>query len=112
MVRASFSVTFSFTVESEKSVACILLLISMHHSSAQELTLLMVSCMTCVPVEVCSAARSSACRGFVTLSVRVLTMSFTFRKNRVGERTLHCRIPLLSLISLLSDPSSFTQAIL
>ena len=44
----SLSITFSFTVESEKSVACVLLqLISTHHSSAQELTLLMVSCMTC-----------------------------------------------------------------
>ena len=52
----SFRITFSFTVESEKSVACVLLqLISMHQSSAQELTLLMVSCMTCVAVEVCSA---------------------------------------------------------
>ena len=50
---SSFSITFSFTVESEKSVACVLLqFISMHHSFAQELTLLMVSCMTCVAVEV------------------------------------------------------------
>ena len=46
---SSISITFSFTVESEKSVACVLLqLISMHHSFAQELTLLMVFCMTCV----------------------------------------------------------------
>ena len=47
-MSSSFSITFSFTVESEKSVACVLLqLVSMHHSSAQELTLLMVSCMMC-----------------------------------------------------------------
>ena len=69
-VSSSFSTTFSFTVESEKSVACVLLqLISMHHSSDQELILLMVSCMTCVAVAVCSAvvheAKSSACREFV-----------------------------------------------
>ena len=38
-MSSSFSITFSFTVESERSVACVLLqLISMHHSSAQELT--------------------------------------------------------------------------
>ena len=44
-MSSSFVVTFSFTVESEQSVACVLLqLISMHHSSAQELTLLMISC--------------------------------------------------------------------
>ena len=88
-MSSSFSITFSFTVESEKSVACVLLqLISMHHSSAQELTLLVVSCMTCVAVEVCSAdvraARSSACREFVTLVGRVLTMSFAHGRNRVG----------------------------
>ena len=67
----------------------------MHHSSAQELTLLMVSCMTCVAVEVCSAevhaAKSSVCREFATLGGRMLKMSFTFRRNRVGERTLPLR---------------------
>ena len=88
----------------------------MHHSSAQELTLLMVSCMTCVAVEVCSAevhvAKSSACREFVTLGGRVLTISFTYRRNRVGERTLPCGTPSLTLISQLSDPSSFTLATL
>ena len=114
-MSSSFSITFSFTVESEKSVACVLLqLISMHHSSVQELTLLMVSCMTCVAVEMCSAevhaAKSSACREFVTLDGRVLTMSFTYRRNRAGERTLPCGTPSLSMISLLSDPSSFTLA--
>ena len=47
-MSCSFSVTFSFTTESAKSVAYVLLqLISMHHSSAQELTLLMVSCIVC-----------------------------------------------------------------
>ena len=55
----------------------------MHHSSAHELTLLMVSCMTRVAVKVrlaeVHAARSSACREFVTLGGRVLTMSFTYR---------------------------------
>ena len=116
-MSSSFSITFSFTVESEKSVACVLLqLISTHLSSAQELTLLMVSCMTCVAVEVRSAevhaTKLSACREFVTLGGRVLTMSFTYRRNRVGERTLPCGTPSLSLISLLSDPSSFTLAIL
>ena len=100
-MSSSFSITFSFTVESEKSVACVLLqLISMHHLSAQELTLLMVSCMTCVTVEVCPAevhaAKSSACREFETLGGRVLTMSFTYRRNRVGERTLPCRLPHLA----------------
>ena len=99
-MSSSFSISFSFTVESEKSVACVLLqLIAMHHSSAQELTLLMVSCMTCVAVEVCSAevheARSSPCREFVTLGGRVLTMSFTYRRNRVGERTLPFRDSLV-----------------
>ena len=116
-MSSSFSITFSFTVESEKSVACVLLqLISMHHSSAQKFTLLMVSCMICVAVEMCSAevhaAKSSACREFVTLGGRVLTMSFTYRRNSVGERTLLCWTPSLSLISLLSDPSSFTLATL
>ena len=103
---SSFSITFSFTVESEKSVAYVLLqLISLHHSFAQELTLLMVSCMTCAAVEVCSAevhaARWIACREFVTLGGRVLTLSFTYRRNRVGERTLPCGTPSLSLITLL-----------
>ena len=116
-MSSSFSITFSFAVESEKSVVCVLLqLISMHHSSAQELTLLMVSCMTCVAVEVClaevHAARSSACREFVTLGGRVLTMSFTYRRNRVSERTLPCGTLSFSLVSLLSDPSSFNMAIL
>ena len=76
----------------------------------------MVSCITCVAVEVCSAevhaAKSLACREFVTLGGRVLTMSFSYRRNRVGERTLLCGTPSLSLISLLSDPSSFTLATL
>ena len=94
----------------------LLQLISMHHSIAQELTLLMVSCMTCVAVEVCSAevhaARSSACREFMTVGGRVLTLSFTYRRNGVGERTLPCGTPSLSLISLLRDPSSFTLAVL
>ena len=112
-----FSITFYFTVESEKRIACVLLqLISTHHSFAQELTLLMVSCLTCVAVDVCSAevhaARSSACREFVTLGGRVLTMSFTYRRNRVGERTLPCGTPSFSLSSLLSDPSNFTLTIL
>ena len=116
-MSSSFSITFSFTMESEKNVACVLLqLISMHHSSAQELTLLMVSCMTCVTVEVYSAevhaAKSSACMEFVTLGGRVLTMSFTYRKNRIGERTLPCGTPSFSLISLLSHLSSFTLAML
>ena len=76
---SSFSITFSFTVESEKSVACVLLqLISMHHSFAQEFTLSMASCMTSVAVEVYSAevhsARSSACR--------VLIMSFYIQKEQ------------------------------
>ena len=66
-------------------------------------SLLMVSCMTCVAVKVCSAevhaVRSSACREFVTLGGRVLTMSFTHRRNRAGERTLPCGIPSLNLIS-------------
>ena len=115
-ISSSFSITFSFTVENEKSVACVLLqLISMHHLSAQELTLLMVSCMICVAVEVCSAevhsTKSSACREFVTVGGRVLTVSFTYR-SRVVERTLPCGTPSLSLISLLSDPSSFTLATL
>ena len=52
----------------------------------------MVSCITCVSVEVCwaevHAARPSACREFVTLGGKVLTMLFTYRRNRVGERTL------------------------
>ena len=53
-MSSSFSITFSFTVVIEKSVACVLLqLISRHHSCAQELTLLMVSWMACVAVEVC-----------------------------------------------------------
>ena len=44
---SSLRITFSFTVESKKSVACVLLqLISMHHSFAQEITLLMVSCIS------------------------------------------------------------------
>ena len=113
---SNFSVTFSFSVENEKSVCVLRHLISMYHSFAQELTLLMVSCMTCVAVEVCSAevhaATSSACKEFVTLGGRVLTTPFTYRRNRVGERTLPCRTPPLSLISLLSDPSSFTLAVL
>ena len=71
-MSSSFGIPFSFTVESEKNVACVLLqLIFIHHSSAQELTLLMVSGMTHVAAELCSAevhvARSSACREFVTL---------------------------------------------
>ena len=75
-MSSSFIITCSFTVKSEKRVACVLLqLISMHHSSTQELTLLIVSCMTCVAVEVCSAkvlaARSSSCMEFVTLGGRV-----------------------------------------
>ena len=98
---SSFSMSFSFTVESEKSVACALLqLSSMHHSFDQQLTLLMVSCMTCVAVEVCSAevhaARSSACEEFVTLGGRVLTMSFTYRRNRARESTLPCETPYLA----------------
>ena len=66
--------------------------ISMHYSSAQELSLLMVSCMTCMAVQVCSAevqaVGSSACRDFVILGGRVLTMSFMYRRNTVGERML------------------------
>ena len=109
-MSSSFSITFSFIVKCEKSFAGVLLrLIPMHHSSAQELTLLMVLCMTCVAVEVCSAevhaARLSAYREFVTLGGRVLTMSFTYVRNRVGERTLPFGTPLLSLITLLSDAS-------
>ena len=77
---------------------------------------MIVSCMTCVAVEVCTAevhaAKSSAFKEFVTLGGRVLTISFTYRRDRVGERTLPCRTPSLSLISLLSDPSSFTLATL
>ena len=76
----------------------------------------MVSFMTFVAVEVCSAevhaARSSACRDFLTLGGRMLIMSFTYRRNRVGEKTLPCGTHSLSLISLLSDPSSFTLVIL
>ena len=86
---------FSVRRVSGKSVACALLqLISMHRSFDRELTLLAVSCMTYAALGVCSvevqAARSSACREFVTLSGRVLTMSFTHKRNRVGERTLPC----------------------
>ena len=48
-MSSSFSITFTFTVESEKSVVCVLLqVISMHHSFAQNLTLLMLYCMACV----------------------------------------------------------------
>ena len=117
---SSFSVTFSFTIESAKSVACVLLqLISMHHASGQELTLLMASCITCVAVEVCSAevqsVRPSTCTEFVTLGgsrLGALRMSFTYRRNRFYEGTLPCGTPSLSFISLLSDPSSFTLAVL
>ena len=59
--------------------------------------------MTYVVVEVCSgevhAARSSACREFVTLGETVLTMSFTYRRNRVGKMTLPCGTPSLSSLS-------------
>ena len=55
---SSFRITFSFTVESEKSVACVLLqLISMYHSFTQEFTLLMALSRTCVAVE-CVQQRS------------------------------------------------------
>ena len=33
------------------------------------------------------------------LDGRMLTMSFTYRGNRVGERTLPCETPSLTLIS-------------
>ena len=58
------------------------------------------------------AARSPACRKFVTVGGRVFTMSFTHRRNRVGERRLPYDTPSRILISLLRDPSSFTLAIL
>ena len=96
-----FSITFYFTVESEKRIACVLLqLISTHHSFAQELTLLMVSCLTCVAVDVCSAevhaARSSACREFVTLGGRVLTMSFTTEGTELARGHFLAGLPHLA----------------
>ena len=85
-MSSSFGITFSFAVESEKSVVCVLLqLISMHHSFAQELTLLMV-CLAEV-----QAIRSSACDS----RWEALTMSFTYRSSRDGERTLACTTPHL-----------------
>ena len=72
----------------------------MHHSPVQELTLLMVSCMTCVAIEVCSAevqaARSAACREFVTSCGRVLTMSFTYRRNRLARGRFLAGLPHLA----------------
>ena len=101
---SSFSITFSFTVESEKSVACVLLqLISMHHSFAQELTMLMVSYLTCVAVEMClaevNAAKLSACRKFVTRWEDVDNV-IQYRRNKVGKRTLPCGTPRACLFGL------------
>ena len=56
-------------------------------------------------ITVCRVHFVNLLGSFITRGGRVLTVSFMYRRNRVGKRTLHCRTPSLSLISLLRDPS-------